>query len=133
MTSLSPRRLIDVILPCLAFAAQGEMWVQHKMMQYADDLWELVKDKMGDALLFSDVFGVPSFGVCLLRLGRFEGHRQDPKTHVYMCGLKGMESGFAECFQDLQSRASLVNIASCRHGQFDRSEWRLKGLIILSS
>ena len=26
--------------------------------------------------------------------------RQDPKTHVYMCGLKGMESGFAECFQD---------------------------------
>ena len=25
--------------------------------------------------------------------------RQDPKTHVYMCGLKGMESGFAECFQ----------------------------------
>jgi len=45
----------------------GEMWVQHKMMQYADDLWELVKD---------------------------------PKTHVYMCGLKGMESGFAECFQE---------------------------------
>ena len=26
--------------------------------------------------------------------------RQDPKTHVYMCGLKGMESGFAECFQE---------------------------------
>ena len=25
---------------------------------------------------------------------------QDPKTHVYMCGLKGMESGFAECFQE---------------------------------
>ena len=22
----------------------GEMWVQHKMMQYSDDLWELVKD-----------------------------------------------------------------------------------------
>ena len=22
----------------------GEMWVQHKMMQHADDLWELVKD-----------------------------------------------------------------------------------------
>lgn len=45
----------------------GEMWVQHKMMRYTDDLWELVKD---------------------------------PKTHVYMCGLKGMESGFAECFQE---------------------------------
>ncbi|CAJ1428570.1 unnamed protein product [Effrenium voratum] len=45
----------------------GEMWVQHKMMQYSDELWELVKD---------------------------------PKTHVYMCGLKGMESGFAECFQE---------------------------------
>ena len=23
---------------------------------------------------------------------------QDEKTHVYMCGLKGMESGMAECF-----------------------------------
>jgi len=23
---------------------------------------------------------------------------QNPKTHVYMCGLKGMESGMAECF-----------------------------------
>ena len=23
---------------------KGEMWVQHKMMQYTDDLWELVKE-----------------------------------------------------------------------------------------
>lgn len=53
----------------------GEMWVQHKMMQYADDLWELVKD---------------------------------PKTHVYMCGLKGMESGFAECFQERVEAEGMV-------------------------
>ncbi|CAE7239182.1 PETH [Symbiodinium natans] len=53
----------------------GEMWVQHKMMQYSDDLWELVKD---------------------------------PKTHVYMCGLKGMESGFAECFQEKVEAEGLV-------------------------
>ena len=23
---------------------KGEMWVQHKMMRYTDDLWELVKE-----------------------------------------------------------------------------------------
>ena len=32
---------------------------------------------------------------------RVTASAQDPKTHVYMCGLKGMESGFAECFQEL--------------------------------
>lgn len=53
----------------------GEMWVQHKMMQYEDQLWEIVKD---------------------------------PKTHIYMCGLKGMESGFAECFQPKAEAEGLV-------------------------
>eukprot|EP00439_Symbiodinium_sp_Y106_P018910 s3316_g2.t1 len=53
----------------------GEMWVQHKMMEYGEDLWELVKD---------------------------------PKTHIYMCGLKGMESGFAECFQEKVEAEGMV-------------------------
>eukprot|EP00441_Pelagodinium_beii_P016147 CAMPEP_0197653574 /NCGR_PEP_ID=MMETSP1338-20131121/36178_1 /TAXON_ID=43686 ORGANISM="Pelagodinium beii, Strain RCC1491" /NCGR_SAMPLE_ID=MMETSP1338 /ASSEMBLY_ACC=CAM_ASM_000754 /LENGTH=416 /DNA_ID=CAMNT_0043228739 /DNA_START=61 /DNA_END=1311 /DNA_ORIENTATION=- len=53
----------------------GEMWVQHKMMMFKEELWALVKD---------------------------------PKTHIYMCGLKGMESGFAECFQDLAEKEGLV-------------------------
>lgn len=53
----------------------GEMWVQHKMMEYERELWELVK--------------------C-------------PNTHIYMCGLKGMENGFAECFQPLAEADGLV-------------------------
>jgi len=46
--------------------AEGQkMYIQTKMAEYADELWELM---------------------------------QSEKTHVYMCGLKGMESGMAECF-----------------------------------
>lgn len=53
----------------------GEMWVQHKMMEHSEALWALVKN---------------------------------PKTHIYMCGLKGMESGFAECFQPMAEAEGLV-------------------------
>eukprot|EP00420_Gonyaulax_spinifera_P030353 CAMPEP_0197881718 /NCGR_PEP_ID=MMETSP1439-20131203/9103_1 /TAXON_ID=66791 /ORGANISM="Gonyaulax spinifera, Strain CCMP409" /LENGTH=425 /DNA_ID=CAMNT_0043501345 /DNA_START=100 /DNA_END=1377 /DNA_ORIENTATION=+ len=42
-----------------------KMWVQHKVMEYTDEIWEMLKD---------------------------------PKTHTYMCGLKGMESGLKEAF-----------------------------------
>ena len=38
----------------------GRMYIQHRIAEYADQLWELV---------------------------------QDPKTHTYICGLKGMEGG----------------------------------------
>merc|ERR1711972_361514 len=38
-------------------AKGGKMWVQHRVMEYAAELWPMLKD---------------------------------PKTHVYMCGLKGM-------------------------------------------
>jgi len=61
----------------------GEMWVQHKMMQFSEELWQLVKN---------------------------------PKTHIYMCGLKGMETGFAEVFQEKAESEGL-----------DWKEW-LKGL-----
>jgi len=33
---------------------------------------------------------------------------QDEKTHVYMCGLKGMESGMAECFGPLAEKDGKV-------------------------
>mmetsp|Transcript_40727 Transcript_40727/g.103674 ORF Transcript_40727/g.103674 Transcript_40727/m.103674 type:complete len:438 (+) Transcript_40727:66-1379(+) len=48
-----------------------KMWVQHKVMEYADEIWPMLKEK---------------------------------KTHVYMCGLKGMESGFKEAFGPLAEK-----------------------------
>merc|ERR1740116_677476 len=33
---------------------------------------------------------------------------QDSKTHVYMCGLKGMEQGMEECFSEIASKNNLV-------------------------
>jgi len=53
-------------------AAGQKMYIQTKMAEYADELWELM---------------------------------QDEKTHVYMCGLKGMESGMAECFGPIAEKA----------------------------
>jgi len=49
----------------------GEMWVQHRAMDYSEELWECFKS---------------------------------PKTHVYMCGLKGMESGFKECLEECAAK-----------------------------
>eukprot|EP00933_Yihiella_yeosuensis_P014209 TRINITY_DN1281_c0_g3_i1.p1 TRINITY_DN1281_c0_g3~~TRINITY_DN1281_c0_g3_i1.p1 ORF type:complete len:427 (+),score=125.11 TRINITY_DN1281_c0_g3_i1:82-1362(+) len=56
---------------CAKNKINGEQWVQHKMMEHTDALWELVKS---------------------------------PKTHVYMCGLKGMETGFAEVFEEVAQK-----------------------------
>jgi len=52
----------------------GQMWVQHRMMEYTQELWDMVKK---------------------------------PNTHIYMCGLKGMESGFQECFEELATAEGL--------------------------
>ena len=41
----------------------GKMYIQHKIGEYADELWEMM---------------------------------QNPKTHTYICGLKGMEGGIDE-------------------------------------
>ncbi len=41
----------------------GKMYIQHKIAEHADKLWELI---------------------------------QNPKTHTYICGLKGMEGGIDE-------------------------------------
>jgi ferredoxin--NADP+ reductase len=55
-------------------AAGQKMYIQTKMGEYADELWELM---------------------------------QSPKTHIYMCGLKGMESGMEECFSPLAEKAGI--------------------------
>merc|ERR1711879_979125 len=33
---------------------------------------------------------------------------QSPKTHIYMCGLKGMESGMEECFSPIAEKNGKV-------------------------
>jgi len=55
--------------------AGQKMYIQTKMAEYADELWELM---------------------------------QNEKTHVYMCGLKGMESGMAECFGPIAEKNGKV-------------------------
>ena len=56
--------------------AEGQkMYIQTKMAEYAEELWDLM---------------------------------QDEKTHVYMCGLKGMESGMAECFGPIAEKNGKV-------------------------
>ena len=82
----------------------GEMWVQHKMMEYGEDLWQLVKDRAAEVVRKNTFQN--------LSASRHKSSlSQDPKTHVYMCGLKGMESGFAECFQELLAK-SLRRVSS---------------------
>merc|ERR1711879_741301 len=56
-------------------AAGQKMYIQTKMAEFAEELWELM---------------------------------QSPKTHIYMCGLKGMESGMEECFAPLAEKNGMV-------------------------
>jgi len=52
-------------------AAGEKMYIQTKMAEYAEELWELC---------------------------------QQPNTHIYMCGLKGMEKGIQECLGPIAER-----------------------------
>ena len=55
--------------------AEGQkMYIQTKMAEYAEELWEMF---------------------------------QSPKTHIYMCGLKGMEKGMQECFGPIAEKAGV--------------------------
>merc|ERR1712217_233884 len=68
-------------------AAGQKMYIQTKMAEYADELWELM---------------------------------QNPKTHIYMCGLKGMEKGMEECFGPYtKERAGLENF--CQRNEKGRT------------
>jgi len=55
-------------------AAGQKMYIQTKMAEYKDELWELM---------------------------------QSEKTHIYMCGLKGMERGMEECFGPIAEKNGL--------------------------
>jgi ferredoxin--NADP+ reductase len=55
-------------------AAGQKMYIQTKMAEFAEELWELMQDK---------------------------------KTYIYMCGLKGMEAGMAECFGPIAEKAGV--------------------------
>jgi len=55
--------------------AGQKMYIQTKMAEYTEELWNLM---------------------------------QDSNTHVYMCGLKGMEQGMEECFSEIASKNDLV-------------------------
>jgi len=55
--------------------AGQKMYIQTKMAEYTEELWNLM---------------------------------QDSNTHVYMCGLKGMEKGMEECFSEIASKSNLV-------------------------
>jgi len=55
--------------------AGQKMYIQTKMAEYTEELWNLM---------------------------------QDSNTHVYMCGLKGMEKGMEECFSEIASKNDLV-------------------------
>merc|ERR1719242_2471584 len=52
-------------------AAGQKMYIQTKMAEYTEELWELM---------------------------------QSEKTHVYMCGLKGMEAGMEDCFSAIAEK-----------------------------
>merc|ERR1712232_398090 len=56
-------------------AAGQKMYIQTKMAEFADELWEMM---------------------------------QSPKTHIYMCGLKGMESGLQEALGPIAESKGLV-------------------------
>jgi len=56
-------------------AAGQKMYIQTKMAEYTEELWNLM---------------------------------QDEKTHIYMCGLKGMEQGMEECFSEIATKNNLV-------------------------
>merc|ERR1712004_124027 len=68
-------------------AAGQKMYIQTKMAEYAEDLWELM---------------------------------QSPKTHIYMCALKGMEAGMEECFSPIAEKNGLVWSAFAKQMKKDK-------------
>lgn len=52
----------------------GRMYIQHRVAEYADELWGMI---------------------------------QDPKTHTYICGLKGMEGGIDEALSAAAEKSGI--------------------------
>jgi ferredoxin--NADP+ reductase len=70
----------------------GRMYIQHRIAEYADELWKLI---------------------------------QDEKTHVYMCGLKGMEDGIDEALTAAAGKAG-VDWTEYRRAMKKAERWHVE-------
>lgn len=70
----------------------GKMYIQHRIAEHADELWELI---------------------------------QNPKTHTYICGLKGMEDGIDEALSTAAGKHG-VNWDEYRKGMKKEHRWHVE-------
>ena len=70
----------------------GKMYIQHRIAEHADELWELI---------------------------------QNPKTHTYICGLKGMEDGIDEALSAAAGKHG-VNWDEYRKGMKKEHRWHVE-------
>ena len=73
-------------------AEGGKMYIQHRIAEHADKLWELM---------------------------------QNPKTHTYICGLKGMEDGIDEALSAAADKHG-VNWDEYRKGMKKEDRWHVE-------
>ena len=73
-------------------AEGGKMYIQHRIAEHADKLWELI---------------------------------QDPKTHTYICGLKGMEGGIDEALSAAADKHG-VNWDEYRKAMKKEDRWHVE-------
>ena len=70
----------------------GRMYIQHRIAEHADELWELI---------------------------------QNPKTHTYICGLKGMEGGIDEALSAAAAKHD-VNWDEYRKAMKKEDRWHVE-------
>lgn len=70
----------------------GRMYIQHRIAEHADELWEMM---------------------------------QDPKTHTYICGLKGMEGGIDEALSAAADKHG-VNWDEYRKAMKKEDRWHVE-------
>ena len=70
----------------------GRMYIQHRIAEHADELWELI---------------------------------QNPKTHTYICGLKGMEDGIDEALSAAAAKHD-VNWDEYRKAMKKEDRWHVE-------
>lgn len=70
----------------------GRMYIQHRVAEYADELWGMI---------------------------------QDPKTHTYICGLKGMEGGIDEALSAAAEKTG-VNWSDYQRQMKKEGRWHVE-------
>jgi ferredoxin--NADP+ reductase len=73
-------------------AEGGRMYIQHRVAEHADELWDMM---------------------------------QDPKTHTYICGLKGMEGGIDEALSGAASKHN-VNWSDYQKQMKKEERWHVE-------